>query len=112
VCLPDSCIASSKVDYPELVEGEGGFLIGAEAGAVVKDKSVAVGRKNKRNVQGYGVIEGLLHTVADAVAIVLGLNDGNRDIGLVIKDVIGTLRTAVVGFKALEVAISPLEAQE
>jgi hypothetical protein len=58
----------------------------------VEDKPVAIGRKNKRNIEGYGVVEGLLHAVANAVVVVLGLNDGDRDIGLVIKDVIGALR--------------------
>jgi hypothetical protein len=58
----------------------------------LSDKPVAIGRKNKRNIEGYGVIDGLLHAVANAVVVVLGLNDGDRDIGLVIKDVISALR--------------------
>lgn len=56
----------------------------------MEDEPVAIGRENKGNIEGCGVIEGLLHAVADAVAIVLGLDDGDRDIGLVIKDVIST----------------------
>ena len=48
-----------------------------------------VGRKNERNIEGYSVIEGLLHPVADAVVVVFGLDDGDRDIGLVIKDGVG-----------------------
>src|SRR5439155_9506570 len=68
---------------------EGGFLLRAQAGAVVKDKPVPVRRKNKRNIEGYGIIQRLLHAVPYAVVIVLGLDDGDRDVGLVIKDVIG-----------------------
>ena len=57
----------------------------------MKDKAVAVGREHKRDVERRGIVEGLLHPVADAVVVVLGLDDGDRDIGLVIKDVIGAL---------------------
>ena len=57
----------------------------------MKDKAVAVGREHKRDVEGHGIVEGLLHSVADAVVVVLGLDDGDRNIGLVIKDVIGAL---------------------
>src|SRR5580704_212264 len=57
----------------------------------MKHKAVAVGREYERNVESDGVVESLLHPVADAVIVVLRLNDGDRDIGLVIKDVIGAL---------------------
>ncbi len=40
------------------------------------------------------VIERLLHAVADAVEIVFGLDQGQRNIRLVIKDVVGPLRLA------------------
>ena len=63
-------------------------------GAVVKDKPVAVGRENKRDIEGDSIVEGLLHAVADAVVVVLGLDDGDRNIGLVIKDVVGALGLA------------------
>jgi len=75
----------------ELIEAKGSFLLGAESGAVVKDKPVAVGGKNERNIEGYGIIEGLLHAVADAVVVVLGFDDGDRDVWFVIKDIIGAL---------------------
>ena len=60
-------------------------------GAVVEDKAVAVGGEHKRDIEGHGVVEGLLHAITDAVVVVLGLDDGDRDVGLVIKDVIGAL---------------------
>jgi hypothetical protein len=57
----------------------------------VKDKAIAVGGKHKRDVEGHGLVEGLLHAVTNAVVVVLGLDDGDRDTGLVIKDVIRAL---------------------
>jgi len=57
----------------------------------VKDKAVSVGREHERDVEGRGIVEALLHSVADAVVIVLGLNDRYRNIRLVVKDVIGAL---------------------
>ncbi len=60
----------------------------------MKDKAVAVGRKDERDVERRRVVEGLLHAVADAVVIVLGLDDGDRDIGLVIQNVVGAFGLA------------------
>jgi hypothetical protein len=51
----------------------------------VKNESVAIGRKNKGNIEGCGIVEGLLHAIADAVIVILGFDDGDRDIGLVIR---------------------------
>ena len=73
------------------IKRERGFFLHAHAGTVVKDKAVAVGREHKRDVERDGIVEGLLHSVADAVVIVLRLDDGDRNIGLVVKDVIGAL---------------------
>jgi hypothetical protein len=44
----------------------------------VEDEAVAIGGKDKGDIERGGVVEGLLHAVADAVVIVLGLNDGDR----------------------------------
>ena len=41
-----------------------------------------------------GVVERLLHAVADAVVVVLGLDDGDRDVRLVVEDVVGALGLA------------------
>ena len=78
----------------EGIERKRGFFLRARPGAVVKDKTVAVGGKHKRDIEGHRIVEGLLHSVADAVVVVLCLDDGDRDIGLVIKDVIGALGLA------------------
>ena len=61
---------------------------------VVKDEAVAVGGENKRNVERFGVVERLLHAVADGVVVVFGLDQGDGDVGLVIEDVIGALDLA------------------
>jgi hypothetical protein len=57
----------------------------------VEDKPVAVGRKHEGNIEGDRVVEGLLHGIADAVVIVLGLDQGDGDVGLVVEDVVGAL---------------------
>ena len=57
----------------------------------MKDKAVAVGRKHERDVERHRIVERLLHPGADAVVIVLGLDNGDRNIGFVIKNVVGAL---------------------
>src|ERR1019366_1432381 len=57
----------------------------------MKNKTIAVGREHERNIEGHGVVEGLLHSVANAVVIVLSLDNGDWNIGLVIEDVIRAL---------------------
>jgi len=60
----------------------------------MENKAVAVGREHERDIEGHSIIEGLLHSGADAMVIVLGLNDGDGNIGLVIKDIICALGLA------------------
>ena len=45
-------------------------------------------------MQGLGVVQPLLHAIADGVGIVLGLDQGDRDVGLVIQNVVGPLAPA------------------
>ena len=56
--------------------------------------NVAVRGKHKRDVERGGVIERLLHSVADAVGVVLGLDQRQRNVRLVIEDVVGAFRLA------------------
>ena len=70
------------------------FLGGALAGAIVKNKGVAIGGEHEGDIQRFGVVEGLLHTIADAVAIVLRLDQRDRDIRFVIEDDVSLLRLA------------------
>ena len=48
--------------------------------------------KTNGNVQDLGVVERLLHPVADGVIVVLRLDDGDRDVRLVVEDVVRELR--------------------
>ncbi len=66
----------------------------AGAGAVVEHEAVAVRGEHEGDVERAGVVERLLHPVADAMGIVLGLDQGERDVRLVIEDVVGALGLA------------------
>ncbi len=60
----------------------------------MKHKAVAVGGEYKGNIQRGGVFQRLLHPVAHGMVVVLGLDQGDGNIGLVIEDVIGALGLA------------------
>ena len=81
----------------KLVERDFPLDRAAGAGAVVLQKGVAVGAVGERHVENLGVFERLLHAGADRVVVVLGLDDGDRDVRLVVEDVVGLL-----GFAALD----------
>ena len=66
----------------------------ARAGAVVEDEAVAVRGEDEGDVERRGVVEALLHPVADAVVVVLGLDQRDRDVRLVVEDVVGALGLA------------------
>ena len=76
------------------VERKIGFPRIAGAGAVVEHEAVAVRGEHEGNVERCGVIERLLHPVADAVGIVLGLDQRQRNVRLVIEDIVGPLGLA------------------
>ncbi len=75
----------------KFIEGERRFRCRALAGAVVEHEPVAVGGKDKGDVQRGGIIQSLLHPVADGVGVVLGFDQGDGEIGLVIEDIVGPL---------------------
>jgi hypothetical protein len=54
----------------------------------VKDKTIAIRRKNKWNLQRFGIAKRLLNAVPDAAVVIFGLDDGERDIWLVEEDVV------------------------
>jgi hypothetical protein len=60
----------------------------------VKDEAVAVRREHERHIEHLGVPEPLLHAIADAVVVVLRLDDRERHVGvgLEVEDVVGELR--------------------
>lgn len=57
-------------------------------------KAVAVGREHERDVERGRVFQALLHAVTDAVGVVLGLDQGQRDVRLEVQDVVGALGLA------------------
>src|SRR5262245_45084719 len=57
--------------------------------SVVKEEGVAIGSKDKGDAENFGVLKCLLHSVADAVVVVLGLDQRQRAVRLVQEDVIG-----------------------
>ena len=73
----------------ELVEGQFLFDGVRLPRAVVKQKGVTVGTENEGNIEGYRVLERLLHAGADRMVIVFGFDDCQPDAGFVGKDVIG-----------------------
>ena len=79
----------------ELVESEL-LLDGADDRPVRSwsDEAVAVRRKHEGHVQHVGVAEALLHPVANAVVVVLRLDDRQRNVGvrLEVQDVVRELR--------------------
>ena len=45
-------------------------------------------------MQRLGIVESLLHAITNRVPAVLGFNDRNEEVGLVVQDVIGLLTLA------------------
>jgi hypothetical protein len=60
----------------------------------MEEERVVIGGEDKGDVQHLRVVEGLLHAGAEGVIIVLGLNQGNGNVGLVVEDVVGAFRLA------------------
>src|SRR4051812_19272734 len=63
-------------------------------GAIVLKKCIAIRTKRKRHIKNLGILKRLLHSIADRVIVVLGLNHSDRDIRLVVQNVIGFLSFA------------------
>ena len=61
---------------------------------------VPVRRKRERHVEGFRVAEGLLHSAADRVAVVLGLDHGQGQVRPVVQQVVGPLLPAAGGHLA------------
>ena len=49
----------------------------------MKHKAIAIGGKHKGNVQGSGVVEGLLHAVTDSAGVLLGFDERDAEVGFV-----------------------------
>ena len=85
------------VTLPKLIrrgEGvQGDFLLHqtSGSGSVMKQKGISVAAEDKGNLQGIGIAQGLLHAIADSMVVVLGLDDGDGDVGFVVEDVVRPL---------------------
>ena len=88
VALPEFGRRRESVERELLLDGR------VLAGAVVHEEGVAVAADGKRHVERLGVVQPLLHAVADAVVVVLGLDDGDGQVGGVVEDVVGPLLLA------------------
>ena len=64
------------------IQAEERFRHVARAGAIVENEAVAVGGEDEGNVQRFGIVQGLLHAVADAVVVVLGFDEPQGMFGL------------------------------
>ena len=95
--LPGAIARPQVAGRREGVEVDGGFLLGAGARPVVEDEAVAIGGKHEGNLQGLRVVQSLLHAVADGVGVVLCLDQGDGDVGLVVEDVVGPFALASAG---------------
>src|SRR6185312_5680173 len=92
--LPGAIPAPELGGGGKRVQAQIHFLVWALSCAVVENKAVTVGGENKGDLQGAGVFEPLLHSIADAVAVVLGFNQGDGDVRLIIEDKVSLLSLA------------------
>ena len=57
----------------------------------MKNEAIAIATKHKGDVQNFSVAEGLLHTRADGVRVVLCLDDSDGNVRFVVENVVGKL---------------------
>ena len=62
-----------------------------EPRSIMEEEAVAVRREDEWNVDHLAIFESLLHAGSDGVVVVLGFDDRNRDVGLVVEDVVHAL---------------------
>ena len=54
----------------------------------MENEAVAIGGKYEGNFQALGIVQSLLQAVADGMGVILGLDQGDWNVGFVIKDVV------------------------
>src|SRR5690554_4907734 len=57
-------------------------------------EAIAVRAEDERDLQCFSIVERLLHAVADAVGVVLRLDQRDRNVWLVVENEVGLLRLA------------------
>jgi hypothetical protein len=80
----------------ELVQRQIGFEHAAGQGGVAEHEAVAIAGEAEGHVEQLRVLDGLRHAGAHRMLVVLGLDDGQRQIGLVEQRVVGTQNRADV----------------
>src|SRR3546814_3482122 len=78
----------------KLIEGQLRLDLVTGSGAVMEQEAVAVAGEHEGHVERFGIVERLLHAGADAVFVVLGLDDRQPQVGLAIQDEVGAPRLA------------------
>ncbi len=78
----------------ELVQRDLALHHAALAGPVVLEERIAVRAVDERHIQDAGVFERLLHASTYRMGVVLGLHHGEREVRLVVEDVVGLLGLA------------------
>src|SRR3546814_9894159 len=73
----------------KLIEGQLRLDLVTGSGAVMEQEAVAVAGEHEGHVERFGIVERLLHAGADAVFVVLGLDDRQPQVGLAIQDEVG-----------------------
>lgn len=89
--LPGRVARPQVVRRREGIQRKVGLLLCAGSRAIVEDEAAAVRREDIGNVECFGIAQGLLNAVSDAVRAILGLDDGQGDIGLIVEDVVSAL---------------------
>ena len=89
--LPGAIACPQLAGRRESVKAEGGLPLGTRARSVVEEEPVAVRRKYEGDIQGLGVVQPLLHAVADGMSVVLGLDERDRNVWLVVENIVGAL---------------------
>jgi hypothetical protein len=92
--LPGSVSRPERGRRRKLIEPEGGLPLLAGAGSIVEHEAIAVGREDEWDLKRLGILQGLLHARADAVAVLLGLDQGDRNVRLIVENVVGSLGLA------------------
>ncbi|MNN41588.1 hypothetical protein D3C81_1557160 [compost metagenome] len=92
--LPLAVALPELIGAGKLLQAQLGFLLRAGATAIMEEEAVAVAGEYERHIQRLGITERLLHTGAERVLVVLGLDNRQRQVGLVIQDVVGAARLA------------------
>ncbi|MNN23437.1 hypothetical protein D3C81_1368350 [compost metagenome] len=92
--LPLTVALPQLLGAGELPQAQLGFLLRAGTTAIMEEKTVTVAGEHERQIQRLGITERLLHSSAEGMLVVLGFDNSQRQVGLVIQDVVCATRFA------------------